>query len=172
MPKPHKEAKRLAKSIRRRRLFAEQVRIEATAARAESQRLSGDDAAMQSYYADRLDQLADREFETAREEEKAHLEAASRVQQAYAPRPIDPLDAERQARALAVLDERGSGGRIRYMAANFGVGTESDHPGELLKGIEALLDRENMDAPANREGMTYGQRISHAETLFYTKPRF
>ena len=171
MSKPHKEAKRLAKSIKRRRIFAEQLRIEANAVRASAQTLDMITSEIEKMFAARIDMIADRELATAREEEAAHMAVSQPAPSTPMP-PPDPQAAERQARAFAVLAERGSSGRIHYMADNFKIGMPSDHPSDLLRKIEAALDREKMDTPSNREGMTYGQRISNAEKLFYGQPRF
>lgn len=171
MSSSHKEAKRLAKSVKRRRSFAEQLRVEAKAVRAAAQTKSGGAQIVDETFANQLDALADREFATAREEETAHLAASQRPP--YVPPRIDPEQEARAARALGVLAERGSAARVRYMADEFGVAVGLAYgPSELLKMVEALLDREKMDVPENRSGMTFGQRINHAETLFYTKPRF
>lgn len=171
MSSSHKEAKRLAKSIKRRRSFAEQLRIEAAAVRAAAQTKSGGAQIADETFANGLDALADREFATAREEETLHKAASQRP--VYSPPPIDPDQKARADRALGVLAVQGSAARVRYMADNFGVAVGVNYgSSELLKMVEALLDREKMDAPENRVGMTFGQRINHAETLFYTKPRF
>jgi len=167
----HKEAKRLAKSVKRRRSFAEQLRVEAASVRATAQTLSGGAQIVDETFANQLDALADREFATAREEEALHKAASQRP--VYAPVPIDPDQKARADRALGVLAVQGSAARVRYMADEFGVGVGVNHgSSELLKMVEALLDREKLDMPENRAGMTFGQRINHAETLLYTKPRF
>lgn len=167
----HKEAKRLAKSVKRRRLFAEQLRIEANGVRAAAHTLDAAPAEVENLLAARLDAIADREFALAREEEAAHRAASQRP--VHAPTPIDPDQKARADRALGVLAVRGSAARVRYMADNFGVGVGVNHgASELLKMIEALLDHEKLDVPEDRTGMTFGQRIDHAETILYTKPRF
>ncbi|MFZ3481995.1 hypothetical protein [Sphingomonas sp. 3-13AW] len=172
MAKGHKEAKRLAKSVKRRRSFAEQLRAEAASVRAVAQTLDVGPCNIETAFAERLDAIADREFAAAREEEKQHLEAAERLVRAFSPVPVDPDAEVRQERALAVLNERGSVARIRYMADLF-IGLDvKETPSDLLKALEDLLDREAMDNPTNRVGLKFGARISRAESILFTKPRF
>jgi len=171
MSKPHKEAKRLAKSVKRRRLFAEQLRIEANAVRASAQTMDVASDTNETAFADRLDAIADREFATAREEETAQRAASQKP--SYAPPPIDPDQAARAAKALGVLAERGSDARVRHMADTFQIGVGLAYSSsELLKMVEGLLDREKMDDPANRADLKFGERINRAEKLIYGSVRF
>ena len=171
MSSPHKQAKRLAKAVKRRRLFAEQLRVEANATRAYAQTLDNRAGLVETQFANRLDELATRELDTANEEEQAHRETAGTLRAVVAATPMSPDQEARAARAYTALSERGSVARIQYMCEKFGVGI--DHaPGELMKRIESLLDENDMSAPDQRMAMTLGQRINHAETLLFTRPRF
>lgn len=171
MPRNHKEAKRLAKAVRRRRLFAEQLRVEANATRARAHTLDGHDAAQETAFADRLDEIATREFAAASKDEQMHARVADTVRSLVQYTSIGPDQEARMKRAGAALAERGSIARIEHMCRDFGIDATGS-PGEVMKRIEHVLDANDMGTPEQRAGMTLGQRINHAETLFYTRPRF
>ena len=177
MSKPHKEAKRLAKSVKHHRTYGENLRNTASRIRAYSQTLdsaggigAGD---IERAFADRLDDLADAEFATAREKDKAHREAMERKSIANAPRPINPDEEARVARALGLLAERGSIARVRYLAKEVGVGDGLNHgASDLMKMVEAKIDEEMGDTSIERSAMQFGARINFAETRMFGKPRF
>lgn len=172
----HREAKRLVKSIQRRRTLVQQLRAEA--ARVRNCAIALDDPTSDDVeHARRLDAWADRETTEANAEEKEHLLAANTGRSPVIPHRPDPDAAIRDERAMQALDREGSAARIRFLLGGFGKHRGADEgreaspkrqsPREMLEDVERTMDDAGLDLPERRAGMLFGERITNAERILH-----
>jgi hypothetical protein len=170
--KPHQEADRLSRSVKRRRLYAESLRGTAGEIRATEH----DDDAFRSrelLFAERLGTLAEDELHLAREEEARAKELRARKAPPFC-FPRNP-HAEEQARAaIALLDQSGSRARVRHLAVHYGI-DPATVAGPLHDPLLAIEKRQGTDEATIGRGirrMPVGARIDLAETNAFGAPRF
>lgn len=159
--RPHAEIKRLSKSVKRRRNYADNLKRSAIEIRND---MPTDD---ELAFAARLVELADSELAKAREEERASKEIKERNQRpSYADFSSAEMK-ERAERAMAAVRGRLTIDRIQHMLAELGRPEDRPTTGEGMATIEKLLGIEHLgDRPQ------LGVRVQLAETRMFGAPRF
>lgn len=164
-------AKRLRKSVKRRRGYAENLRSSVAATRAAAQASgSREDAA----FADRLDELANAELATAREEEAQAREAESQLRgggTASFSGFSSAEQRERSDRAMAAMTGSFTRDRIGHLLAHHNLERTGDNHADLME-IERRLDLTDQVNPKGLPRMQVGGRVTLAETATFGAPRF
>lgn len=162
--KPRQEAKRLRKSVKHRRQYAQSLRD--TVARLRDQAFI-DNAASNSEqvrFADGVDRLADHELSLARSEEAEArtLEARVTPTSAYS----SPAMRERAEKAMKAIEGRMAIDRIRHLLERYGM-TQAGSNDLSMQAVEQQLGIVHLDGKPQ-----LGRRIDLAETAIYGAPRF
>ena len=157
----HKEIKRLSKSVKRRRLYAENLKL--SAREIEIDNLSDEDV----NFARRLRDLAEGELARARAEEKSAKEMKENNETRLQPQFSSEECKLRHEKAMAAMAGKFSIDRARFLVAHLGKSGENLHMGEAMNLIETLLDisHEN-DKPLMMK------RLELAEIKAFGKVRF
>lgn len=165
-----RDAKRLRKSVKRRRGYAENLRNSVATMRAAAQASgSREDEA----FADRLDELANAELATARDEEAQAREVESRLRGGGSASASfsSTEQRERSERAMAAMSGSFTRDRIEHLLAHHGLGRTGNNHDDLQE-IERRLDLTEQVNPKGGPRMQVGRRVILAETATFGVPRF
>lgn len=158
---PKGETKRLRRAVKRRRVYADNLKASAAAIMAD---MPTDDRIA---FAERLRDLADAELATAREEQKAADALETRhAQPAHHPYSSQEMK-ERADRAMKAVAGRLSIDRAHHMLDELGISHDRPALGEAMNEVEKTIGIQHLgDRPL------MGIRIQLAETRMYGEPRF
>jgi len=166
-----KEAKRLRKSVKRRRVYADNLRNSVAEIRAAAQ-ASGVEEDVR--FADRLDALADSELATARAEE-------TQAKEIEAQRPpfsnalfggfSSQESRERSERAMASMAGSFAVDRVRHLLGHHKITPSGDNHLDMRE-VEKRLGLTERVEPKGGPRMQMGARIALAETTAFGAPRF
>lgn len=168
--KTAKEAKRLRKSVKRRRSYVESLRITEAEVRASAMVSGNEDDAR---FADRLRDLAESELATAREEEKTAKEIEGQ-NRSFSSLFGGHSSVEMQARAQRAIEAvkgRLASDRIQHLLDHHKIERSGDNDLDMM-AVEKILGITEIVRPKGKPRLQMGARITLAETTLYGAPRF
>lgn len=163
-----KEAKRLRRSVKNRRLYVDNLRRTARTLRGD---VDGPEREPNAAFAAQLDGLADRELAAAREEDRQARDIETRPKGEATWRP-DPGQARRAAEVMTRLAGSFARDRVEHLLGTLGIADTGSDLGAAMTEVERRLGIIGQTQPEGGPRMLMGARIDLAETTAFGVPRF